>query len=93
TAFLAQLGRDHRRFDVRPEHYPIVGQALLHTLAQGLGPAWTPELAAKWSAAYDLVSRLMIEAANESAAREPARWDAEIVAHERRAGDIAVITA
>jgi NAD(P)H-flavin reductase/hemoglobin-like flavoprotein len=93
TTFLGQLGRDHRRFDVRPEHYPIVGQALLHTLAHGLGPAWTSDLADKWATAYDLVSRLMIEAANESAKREPARWDAEILTHERRAGDIAVITA
>lgn len=93
TAFVQQLGRDHRRFDVRPEHYPVVGQALLHTLAQGLGPAWTPELAAQWTKAYELVSNLMIESAAESAAREPARWDAEIVSHERRTGDIAVITA
>jgi NAD(P)H-flavin reductase len=93
TGFVQQLGRDHRRFDVRPEHYPVVGQALLHTLAQGLGPAWTPELAAGWSQAYELVSRLMLEASEQSALREPARWDAEIVRHERRCGDIAVITA
>ncbi|QSB15843.1 hypothetical protein JQS43_05775 [Natronosporangium hydrolyticum] len=93
TSFVKQLGRDHRRFDVAPEHYPVVGQALLHTLAHGLGPAWTPELAAKWTTAYELVSGVMIEAAAESAKREPARWDAEIVSHERRTGDIAVVTA
>lgn len=93
TAFARQLGRDHRRFDVRPEHYPLVGQALLHTLERGLGPAWTPELAARWTRAYELVAGLMMEAAHESSQREPARWDAEIVRHERRAGDIAVITA
>src|SRR5689334_10509696 len=35
-----QLGRDHRRFAVRPEHYPFVGEALLATLARFLGPDW-----------------------------------------------------
>lgn len=93
TAFVQQLGRDHRRFDVRPEHYPVVGQALLYTLAQGLGPAWTPELAQQWTRAYELVSQIMIDAAAKAAQHEPPRWDAEIVGHERRTGDIAVITA
>lgn len=90
AVFLQQLGRDHRRFDVQPEHYPLVGQALLHTLAKGLGPAWTPELAADWTEAYEAISAAMIDAAARSA-HEPARWDAEIVSHERRCGDIAVI--
>jgi NAD(P)H-flavin reductase/hemoglobin-like flavoprotein len=92
AAFVKQLGQDHRRFEVKPEHYPIVGQALLHTLAKGLGPAWTSELAADWTAAYGVVSSLMMEAAEQAAQTEPPWWDAEIIAHERRTGDIAVIT-
>jgi NAD(P)H-flavin reductase len=92
AGFLRQLGSDHRKFQVRPEHYPLVGQALLHTLAHNLGAGWTPELAGHWTRAYELVSGRMIEAAEESAAREPGWWDAEIVDLQRRAGDIAVIT-
>lgn len=92
SAFLHQLGRDHRRYEVRPEHYPLVGQALLHTLARALGDQWTPELAQNWAEAYEFVSREMIKAAETAAAaHEPARWRAEIVSHERRAGDIGVI--
>jgi NAD(P)H-flavin reductase/hemoglobin-like flavoprotein len=90
--FVKQLGGDHRRFEVRPEHYPVVGQALLHTLAKGLGAAWTDELAADWAEAYGIVSSVMLQAASEGEQHEPAWWDAEIIAHERRTGDIAVFT-
>jgi len=92
VAFVRQLGADHRRFDVRPEHYPVVGQALLHTLATALGDTWTPELQADWAEAYGIVSATMIQAAANREQVEPPYWDAEIVGHERRTGDVAVIT-
>nr|BFE57732.1 FAD-binding oxidoreductase [Dactylosporangium thailandense] len=92
VAFVQQLGRDHRRFEVQPQHYPVVGQALLHTLAHGLGPAWNDQLAADWAEAYGIVSKAMIDAAAAVDPFEPAWWNAEIVSHERRTGDIAVIT-
>lgn len=31
--FLQKLGRDHRKFEIRPEYFPAVGAALLATLA------------------------------------------------------------
>jgi NAD(P)H-flavin reductase/hemoglobin-like flavoprotein len=92
VAFVKQLGSDHRRFEVRPEHYPIVGQALLHTLARSLGDSWTEQLAADWTAAYGVVSSTMLDAARDREQHEPSWWDAKIVAHERRTGDIAVLT-
>lgn len=92
TAFVRQLGADHRKFDVRPEHYGPVGQALLRTLAAGLGDDWTPELEADWTTAYGIVSQTMIQAAKEREDIEPAYWSAEVIRHERRTGDIAVIT-
>ena len=39
---LRDLGARHAAYGVRPEHYPIVGEALVRTLAAHLGPAWTP---------------------------------------------------
>jgi NAD(P)H-flavin reductase/hemoglobin-like flavoprotein len=92
TEFVGHLGRDHRRFEVRPEHFPTVGRALLHTLAHGLGSAWTEELASDWAEAYGVVSSVMVQAANTAEAVEPAWWNAEVVHHERRTGDIAVLT-
>jgi hemoglobin-like flavoprotein len=65
------LAKRHVAYGVKPAHYTPVGEALLWTLQQGLGTAWTPELAAAWSAAYGLLSEYMIaEAYGRSAAAE-----------------------
>ncbi len=90
--YLQQLGRDHRKYGVKAEHYPVVGVSLLATLEHFHGEGWTPELAADWTAAYDLVAKVMINAAAESEETDPAFWDAEVVGHERRGPGIAVIT-
>lgn len=89
--YLEHLGRDHRKFDVVADHYPQVGEALLATVQHFLGPDWTPQLAATWQEAYGLVADVMLQAATADSDR-PARWAAEIVAHERRSPDLAVIT-
>jgi nitric oxide dioxygenase len=57
------LAKRHVGYGARPEHYPVVGDALLWTLARGLGPQWTPEVAAAWTAAYATLSGFMIEQA------------------------------
>jgi nitric oxide dioxygenase len=36
---------------------------LLWTLEQGLGPAWTPEVASAWSGAYTTLSQFMVSEA------------------------------
>jgi hemoglobin-like flavoprotein len=90
--YLQQLGRDHRKYGVTAEHYPFVGASLLATLEHFLGDTWTPELAAEWAAAYELVAQVMTEAATESEHTAPAWWDAEVVGHERRGPGIAVVT-
>lgn len=65
------LAKRHVAYGVKPAHYTPVGEALLWTLQQGLGAAWTPELAAAWSAAYGVLSEYMIaEAYGRSAAAE-----------------------
>src|SRR5690242_3663963 len=57
------LATRHVAYGARPEHYPVVGSALLWTLEKGLGEAWTPDLAAAWSAAYTTLSDYMIATA------------------------------
>jgi NAD(P)H-flavin reductase/hemoglobin-like flavoprotein len=90
--YLQQLGRDHRKYGVKAAHFPVVGESLLATLEHFLGDDWTPELAADWAAAFDLVSKVMINAAAEAEETDPAWWDAEVVGHERRGPGIAVVT-
>lgn len=87
---LQQLGRDHRRFGAVTAHYPAVGASLLATLQYFLGPMWTEQLAADWAAAYGLVAKVMVQAAEESEADSPAWWIADVLAVERRTLDVAV---
>src|SRR5258708_10172682 len=46
------LAKRHVSYGAKPEHYPVVGGALLWTLEMGLGDALTPGLGAAWTAAY-----------------------------------------
>jgi hemoglobin-like flavoprotein len=65
------LAKRHVNYGAKPEHYPVVGGALLFTLEKGLGADWTPELAAAWTAAYGTLSTYMItEAYDGSQAAE-----------------------
>jgi hemoglobin-like flavoprotein len=57
------LGRRHTGYGVRDEHYATVGAALLWTLEQGLGPAFTPAVRDAWSAAYGWIASTMQQAA------------------------------
>jgi hemoglobin-like flavoprotein len=57
------LGRRHATYGVQPRHYDTAGAALLWTLGQGLGDAFTPPVEAAWTEAYTIVSTVMKEAA------------------------------
>jgi NAD(P)H-flavin reductase/hemoglobin-like flavoprotein len=89
--FIQQLGRDHRKFSVLAEHYPAVGGSLLATLEHFLGPMWTDELAKNWAEAYNLIAKVMVDAAESAADTAPAWWNGEVLAIERRGIDVAVL--
>ena len=54
------LAKRHVGYGAKPEHYPVVGGALLWTLEKGLGVGWTPEVADAWTTAYGTLSGFMI---------------------------------
>lgn len=60
---LQALGRQHVAFGTQAAHYAPVGEALLWTLEQGLGPDFTPEVREAWTETYGLVARVMQDAA------------------------------
>jgi len=66
------LGRRHDRYGVRPEDFETVGAALLDTLEEGLGDAFTDETRDAWAAAYGILASVMIGAAASSAAADEA---------------------
>jgi hemoglobin-like flavoprotein len=57
------LGRRHAGYGVAEAHYATMGAALLWTLEQGLGAAFTPEVAAAWATVYTLLAGTMKAAA------------------------------
>lgn len=57
------LARMHVGFGVMPDHYPVVGEALLDTLAKGLGDTFSASVRDAWVTAYDTLSSVMISAA------------------------------
>jgi nitric oxide dioxygenase len=59
------LGRRHAGYGVRPAHYDLVGSALLWTLGQGLGDAFTDDVRDAWAQAYGTLAAVMIAAAEE----------------------------
>ncbi|SCD96068.1 NAD(P)H-flavin reductase [Streptomyces sp. DvalAA-14] len=92
TDYLSGLGRGHRKYGTRPEHYPAVGEALLGALARYAAPVWAPQTEAAWVRTYTAISQIMIDAAAADERTAPAWWHAEVVGHERRTSDVAVIT-
>jgi hemoglobin-like flavoprotein len=65
---LRNLGARHGGYGVQDAHYATVGGALLLTLEQGLGEAFTSEVREAWTAMYGVVSSTMIEASREPVA-------------------------
>lgn len=71
-----QLGRRHVGYGVQPAHYDTVGQALVWTLAQGLGDTATDEVLQAWAQAYGCVADAMQQAAWPPSA-SGAEWQAQ----------------
>jgi hemoglobin-like flavoprotein len=63
----AELGRRHAGYGVREEDYDDVGTALLKTLRENLGAAFTPEVEQAWATVYGDLAEAMIAAENEEA--------------------------
>jgi len=68
---VADLGRRHVGYGVRDADYESVGAALLWTLEEALGPAFTPEVREAWSEAYLLLASVMRRAAARTSQVKP----------------------
>jgi NAD(P)H-flavin reductase len=92
ATYVAQLGRDHRKYGVDAAMYEAVGAALLATLRRFAGPAFTPAAEQAWTDAYAVLSALMIQAADEASVSAPPFWPAEVVSIDERFRGMAVLT-
>ena len=87
---LAELGRQHRKYEARPEHYDAVGASLVEAMRAVAGEQWLSEYDGAWLEAYAAVARTMLDGAAKDPV--PAVWPAMVVDHERRGRDVAVFT-
>ena len=62
-----ELGVKHLGYGVKNSQYDTVGEALLWTLGQGLGDAFTKEVMVAWMDVYGLLANTMMDAAREAA--------------------------
>ncbi|MGC0339452.1 globin domain-containing protein [Streptomyces sp. SLBN-8D4] len=90
--YLQNLGRGHRKYGTRAEHYPAVGECLIGALSKYASSSWDSETEAAWVRAYTTISQVMIDAAAADELRAPAWWFAEVVSHDLRTPDVAVVT-
>ena len=89
VAFLAQLGRDHRKYGVLPSHYGTLRSALHATLRTHLGDDWTDAVEAAATSSLNLITGVMSGAAD--ADEGPAWWDGTVIEHLRVSRDLAVV--
>ena len=57
---LPRIAHKHASLGIRPEQYTVVGRHLMNAVADVLGDAVTPEVAAAWSEVYWLFATLLI---------------------------------
>lgn len=60
-----QIAHKHRSLQVKPEHYPIVGEHLLLAIKEVLGDAATEEILHAWGEAYGVIAQVFIDVEQE----------------------------
>lgn len=88
-SFIAQLGRDHRKYGVTQHHYDTMGRVLFAALRDELAEAWTPAVEDAARESLNLIIGVMGGAAD--AEEGPAWWDGSVVEHLRVSRDLAVV--
>lgn len=59
---VTELGKRHVGYGVKPEHYDIVGEALIYAIQVQLKDNFTPDVESAWRAVYGELARISIEA-------------------------------
>ncbi|MFJ5927778.1 globin domain-containing protein [Kitasatospora sp. NPDC092948] len=87
---LRALGADHRKLGVWPAHYEAFEESLISALRVRGGRMWTEQVETAWVRMLRFAVAAMVAGA-EGAATEPPFWHGEVIGHERRRPDLAVL--
>ncbi|MEU6762949.1 globin domain-containing protein [Streptomyces sp. NPDC046853] len=80
VAYLAQLGRDHRRYGITRRDYTSVGESLMAAVAEHTPRTWDERTERAWRGVYRLAMDAMLAAAAEAERQStPASWQATVV--------------
>jgi methyl-accepting chemotaxis protein len=63
---LHELGARHVAYGAQPEHYPVVGTALIESMAEVAGERWTSDYEQAWTEAFEIVATAMIAGATNA---------------------------
>ena len=88
--FLAQLGKDHRKYGAQKAHYIAVGGSLIKALRNFAGTEiWTEEVDAAWQDALGVIASTMLGAA--ASETNPPVWGGTIVEHREILRNLAIV--
>jgi len=90
-SYLRGLGRDHRKYGVRPQHFEVFGECLVEAIRAHSGVSWDATCEQAWREGFRAIADRMIAGAADDA-HNPAYWVGEVLSHERRSPDVAVFT-
>jgi hemoglobin-like flavoprotein len=62
TGDIKVMALKHEGYGVKPQHYRLVGKALLWTIERGLGNDWNDKVKEAWFACYTKIAETMIAA-------------------------------
>jgi methyl-accepting chemotaxis protein len=69
---LREMGARHVAYGARPEHYAVVGNVLIASMAEIAGDGWRPEYTDAWTTAYGVVAGAMLAGAAAAEAERAA---------------------
>ncbi len=88
--FLAQLGRDHRKYGVQAEHYAAVATALKIAMRRFAGTEmWTDEVEKAWDEGLTVIGDTMMGAAEKEAT--PAVWSGRVLENRLVLRNLAIV--
>lgn len=91
TPYLHQLARSHRKFGTEREHYALWSASVVNTMQRFSGNAWNEGLEREWREFLTTLSQVLVDGARQDATTRPPRWTAEVINHERKTIDTAVL--
>ncbi|WP_121186667.1 globin domain-containing protein [Nocardiopsis sp. Huas11] len=67
AGYLQDLGaQHHRELQVKPEHYPFVGRALVRAVSE-ISPTWSSSMSSAWVLVYEWITANMLAGADRAA--------------------------